>query len=219
MNKHSQIYNGIYKGICAAFIAGVIVLSGCAEKSPLVVQEKLELSPLTVNSAESAGLVTINSLCLTNPVIRSHISKLTDKEAMDILVGAAKSELSMELKLLTGATNASSLKKSELSGCDAILYTDVSKYSEREGSVLGADEAAKLNFSFDLIRTSDSQKIWTASYAFKDTPLSEDVISFGKGIANKGGIGFSSASRMLHNGFIQGLRQLNAERTERFLKR
>lgn len=188
---------------------------GCTEKSPFIVQNRVDLSPLTIESSKANDLLTINSLCILPPTIHRQINKLSTDEVKRVLIDAAKSELAMELLSINVAQNENTKKL----GCDGVLQTDISKFIEREGSTLGSEAGAQLTFSFEIIRSSDSKKIWGASYAFKDKALSEDVIAFGKGVANKGGIGWSSASRMLRNGFIQGLRELNSQRTDTFLKR
>lgn len=201
------------------FIAGACLLAvGCMEASPLVVSDRVDLSPLATQAKNPSDLVSVNSLCLLPVTFRPNIVKVPKQEVQLALADAAKSELSIEVIDLSATAPQSIRSAAQKSGCDSLLNVELSKFTERTGSLVGSREGAEIAFSFAIERLRDSKKVWSAGYNFVDKALSEDVIAFGKSVASKGGIGWSSAGRMMRNGFLQGLREFNAQRTQLFLK-
>ncbi|MFM1847130.1 MAG: hypothetical protein RL417_604 [Pseudomonadota bacterium] len=101
-------------------------------------------------------------------------------------------------------------------GADGILVTTVHQFVERNGSALGADQPAVVDFTMRIVRADNGGEVWRAAYHFDDEPLSENVLNLGARITS-GGVGrFRSAQEILANGFTLAGREFASVRQATF---
>lgn len=65
-------------------------------------------------------------------------------------------------------------------GVDAVMIGVISEYTEREGSAIGVESPAAVNFSVEVLDTRDGHTIWETYFKERQKPLLENVYEIGK---------------------------------------
>lgn len=82
--------------------------------------------------------------------------------------------------------------------CGAVLETSLSKYRERVGSSMSAEDPAAAAFSMELFAVESGMVLWTSSFDESQKALFEDIFSFGK--AQKRGFKWLSVQELSGDG-------------------
>ena len=101
-------------------------------------------------------------------------------------------------------------------GSDAVLLAEVTRYSDRLGSELGASEPALVGFDMEIVRVSDGQGVWRGSYSYKDQAVSENLFKIREDVSLGEAPHWSSADELLAKGFRAALKDFADRRLEQF---
>lgn len=101
-------------------------------------------------------------------------------------------------------------------GVDGVIVTTVHQFVERDGSSIGAERPAMVDFSMRLVRAGTGKEIWRATYHGKDEALSENLLALGEQIGSRSVIEFRDAQGMLAAGFASAGRDLAVARQTTF---
>ena len=99
-------------------------------------------------------------------------------------------------------------------GVDAALITRITRFVARDGSRVGADQPARVDFSLELVRLSDNARLWEGSYHYRDEPLSENLLNAPERLRSGGG--FRRAEDLFEEGMRAALRDLASRREGQF---
>lgn len=103
-------------------------------------------------------------------------------------------------------------------GADGILLVNMLEYVERDGSQVGANESAQVDFSMEVLQVSGEHRVWESSYHFRDQALSENLFRIKERFGNKQNPGWKSAKELLVEGLRQGCKDFAQKRSEQFVK-
>ncbi len=200
-----------------------IFIFGCSEHAPVVLSDSGHSDALRTSVNAPKDLLRVNSIFIAPPIPgkqASVISKDTEKQIYETMREASASELTLETKFLdrTAPSGSSPVSLARAHGADAALVTTIHRYIERKGNSIGVSEPASVSFEMSLVRLSDSKIIWESSYSYVDSSLSEDIISYGKKLQEKGGTGgWTTAAKLLERGAKEGFRDLTQKRNVQFM--
>jgi len=109
------------------------------------------------------------------------------------------------------------LKRAAERGLDAVMAAHVHVYVERDGSRMGANQPAQVNFSVNLYRVRDGKEIWRANYNFKDQALAENLFRLQDRMPDGQKLGWRSAADLLRHGFEIAAQDLAKRRLAQFV--
>lgn len=192
----------------------VAIAAGCSGYSVTGGPKPVASSPLRTEVIDGDALFNTHSV-LALPVINglalrlgeNDLAQLTAelrealKSELTISVIEAKSELGYAVVGDSGAVKHG-VESARKLGADAVLITVVERYTQREGSRAGADEAALVDLRMTLVSISSSQPIWRASYYYRDQALSENLFKIQqRAIRSRVSGGWLSAQEIARSAF------------------
>jgi hypothetical protein len=93
-------------------------------------------------------------------------------------------------------------------GVDGVVVTTVHQFIERDGTAIGSERPASVDFSMRLLRSGSGAEIWRATYHVKDEALSENLLALGERLGSRSVAQFRDAQEMLATGFASAGRDL-----------
>jgi len=93
-------------------------------------------------------------------------------------------------------------------GVDGVVVTTVHQFVEREGTAIGSERPATVDFSMGLVRSGSGEEIWRATYHVKDEALSDNLLALGERLGSGSVAQFRGAQAMLATGFASAGRDL-----------
>ena len=216
-----------------AFVCCVL-LAGCYGHSSVVKPGRPQALNHSRDSAQDCDLVHVNSIFLA-PVNLDQAARgqLAIAEELDVMtVSAVTSELSLDLvppqemtrtfkkKTAIDAPPARTVEEAiefaRRRNRDAILWVSVHEFTDRIGSSMGASRPASVSFSIDLIRVTDRKLLWSSTYHFTDTAISDNLFQLGD-MANKGQkVGWRPAREIFLDGMRSAAKELAGRRISQF---
>lgn len=204
----------------------ILVLGGCAGGArPLA--PSMRTSPSLVTRAGNPNeFVRLSSLVLLPVRYEQKVRLLGDevRERADRELGAAFARES-EFKVISPSAVVKDIPEARhldprvvarRLGVDGVLITTVHQFVERDGTALGADRPATVDFSMRVVRADSGADIWGATYHYTDEPVSDNVFNLSARF-EAGSIGrFASAQEILANGFSAAGRELAQARAGTF---
>ncbi len=210
--------------IFIAFCLGF--LGGCGQGSQPSLSPAITTPALIAESETPRELLGINSILIAAPIFdpRARSASGGQNRILAQLEQAAREQMDVQLIDAESARVAASKATSDDSaravarqfGGDAVLRTTILRYTERQGSAVGATQPAGVDFSMRLLRSSDGKTVWTASYHFQDEFLSQNLFKARQRFSSEAGVGWRSAQDLLADGFRSALSQLSSRRIEQF---
>lgn len=94
-------------------------------------------------------------------------------------------------------------------GTEAVLYTRLYRFDEREGSNYSVKKPASVAFSMALIRVSDGAVLWRFGFDETQTPLTENLLNVG--IYKEKGLKWLTASQLAEYGLKKAMSELLAK--------
>ncbi|MCB0311521.1 MAG: hypothetical protein KDD42_09810 [Bdellovibrionales bacterium] len=188
---------------------------------------------LVAEAAQPSELLNVNSVLIL-PFNFAESARSVEGQAelfYSELSTAAMESLSIKVfddkglfKNTKWATSADNLRNgmqiAKKIGADAVVFTTLNSFVEREGSRLGAERPAQISFNMDLLRVSDQKSIWHASYFFRDQAVTENLLRVPQRIEDsaKPGwhAGWREADKILAEGLRSALTNLSLSREEQF---
>ncbi len=144
-------------------------------------------------------------------------SILFSPEASELLSRSQSLDLRLS-ELATGLLGVEIVPKgSQGEGADAILQTEVLRFTGREGNALGTEEPAAVGVRYFLY-DKNSELIWEANYHFQDKALTDDLFSANNRFSKKSGAGWRDAYELLEESMEQALTKLEYEREKSYLR-
>lgn len=213
------------------FISLLACCSACQNTSGPAAEHALVTPSLLAQSQMPRDLLKINSLAILPPEIDERVTYPEGWPAtvFEELDRAAHEQLDLQLIPSKDVRNAMSAqapgdtmpsdrlqKLGKQVGADGVLRTRVLKYVQREGSAVGADVPAGVDFTMALSRVSDGKQVWEASYHFQDAALSENLFKVKDRLRNGMGPGWRTADDLLASGFRSAFGDFSAKRQAQF---
>jgi hypothetical protein len=173
------------------------------------------VAPRLQSEKKVGDLVHVNSVLIAPIKIEDH--SLAGERASDVsraIVQAVTEELTMEVVDGTKNSNARAAAKSPALAADAILQITLHRYTERQGSRIGASQPAEVYADFILQSSRTELELWRASFRVKDEALSDNLLRIKDKIKDKGT--FRTARDLLLSGVRDACRNLGEKRLEQF---
>ena len=209
--------------ISSAIVLLVGSIVGCQGYSVTGGPGKNASPSLKSESNRTKDLLTINSLFVapvevlveirSNPEVNFDFSsQLRDavREEIDLRVfyaGAVDS---------TGSGTTVPFDEAKRVKADGILLTKVTNFVPREGSAVGSERPAQVDFSMQVLRVSDGRSLWQSSYHFKDQSLSENLFKIKDRLSKGATPQFRSAEDLIRSGYRSALNNFSKQRLAQF---
>lgn len=206
-------------------------IAGAALKAIAEPLGRIHNSPVTVQAEAKVpkALLTVNSIYVQPVQLASALRSAVDSAqrlAMNSsLNSAAREELSLKLVFPSGeestaaqGTPAGPSRTGDRVATDTILSTTLLQYTELQGSRIGAERPATVDFQMKLLRVGSNQEIWSASYHVQDKALNENIYDLDRRLTAGKTPQWRTAGELLRDGYRLALRDLNLRREGEFLR-
>ena len=182
---------------------------------------------LKSESNRTGDLLTVNSLFVSNVEIPDEVRTNSDIkfDFSTQLNDAVSEELGMRVfyaaKDLHNDTTDSdhyvkALNEAKRVKADGILVTKVTNFIQREGSAVGSERPAEVDFSMQIIRLSDNKTIWQSTYHFKDQSLSDNLFKIKDRFSKESRLQFRTAEDLIKGGYRSALSDFSKQRLAQF---
>lgn len=101
-------------------------------------------------------------------------------------------------------------------GIEGVLSFTLLNYVERQGSKLGSDRPAVVDFRVRLFGVSDGAVVWEGNYHFKDQSLADNLLNVKERLADPNNLGWKNADKMFETGVGLAMDDLSARREAQF---
>lgn len=88
-------------------------------------------------------------------------------------------------------------------GCDAMLLTTVSRFTQREGSSYAVDSPASVSFDMKLINVNNGASLWSTTFSETQESVMSNLFSWGK--AESRGFKWITAEELISQGVKERL--------------
>jgi len=213
--------------------SALTLLLGCTEYVGTTTAKGIDsIRALDTQNTDYRELIKLTSVGVVTPYFNSSLSgDGSDRERLSReIVQAFRDELSLEVfdlleisRLKLSASSEQSQKWREkilLSArsqrLDAILFTDIDRFSAREGSQVGSASPGELAFRMVLVRVSDAKTMWRASYSFHDKAVTDNLLALTKRAEGGSGAGWKNTDVLAREAFHAAARKLQSQREAGF---
>lgn len=186
--------------------------------APFAAEVEEDFEPLRINvvavipfqEQAEVGISLLDAQKFTNELIRA----LELRSSLD-LVEKAKVEDLVKDSSVSLMSPAQAKAIGEKLGSQGVLYGRFSKFVNRAGSSLGADDNAAIGFRLWLVDVKSGEVLWTGSYDKTNKPLSANLFEVRERSKEK--FRFPTAIELVEQGFLESaksLQDLRAGRTK-----
>lgn len=172
----------------------------------LVSEPSKAFKPITVNVVALLPLTADFGIGLSPEDLERLSSKMVRefelRTSLDVRNSAAAAELKVAVESQAATqeplrTRAAAIgRRLEAQG---VLYAQITRYVESDGSKLGASNAGAAGFRLWLIDPRNAAVLWTATYDEQNEPLSDNLLKLPGALRH--GVSFHSAEEILGRGF------------------
>jgi len=212
--------------------------SGC-DRSGVDRARPFSSSPsLGVELKDSSSLRAINSV-LIGPVMVSGQLR-SEAHNFDYLyrevISVARGELDLEVIALSAtsaagsglqgqstavyslASKAAVMEQANEQGSDGVILFRLNIFQEREGSRLGAQSGAHVQFVATLKETQSGREVWVANYSYRDQAVTDNLLALRNKMESSPGqgAGWREAREIFRAGIEQAFKNLNSARQREF---
>jgi hypothetical protein len=218
------------------FLAAVLTLVvGCMEYAGTTTAKGIDsIRSLDTQNSDYRELIKLTSIGVVTPYFNNGALSggTSDRERLSQeIVQAFRDELSLEIFDLLEAPRLKLSASSEQSqkwrqkilltarskGIDAILFSDIDRFSSREGSQMGSASPGEVAFRMVLVRVSDGKTMWRASYSFHDKAFTDNLLALKKRAEGGGtGAGWKNTDVLAREAFHAAARKLQTQREAGF---
>jgi len=176
--------------------------------------------PLTSHSARPELLAGINSIEIAKPSITSSTGSVAIEpaDAQRMIEQTARETMTLKISTPGSSEGAATMRRAAgKSSTDAVLYTDLLRFEERQGSAVGGDPAV-VSFKMSMRTVPTGLEVWSAQYFFRQEALSENLLRINERLGKGGlGAGWRSAHDVFQKGVSAALQDFNNQREQRYL--